>query len=144
MVCLKPFDFPGEYVFSSEGVNGRQTVNVGAIKAPAGSAVMQYAWDECQRMDPAALKWSQCGPGLARRALDACGSDAWVHPPEVFCPIHFSQWESILEEQPEPGWPESTRAVHLWHELWRREGRDKDASYAPGCLYERLKRHYLE
>jgi hypothetical protein len=34
LVCLRPFDFQDQYVFSSEGINGRQVVNVGAIKAP--------------------------------------------------------------------------------------------------------------
>jgi hypothetical protein len=144
MVCLKPFDFPAEYVFSSEGVNGRQLVNVGALKVPPGSAVMQYAWDACGRMDPGELKWSQCGPGLARQAIDACALEAYVEPPDVFCPVHFSEWEMVIDASREPRFGESTRAVHLWNELWRRERRDKDGSYPPGCLYERLKRRYLE
>jgi hypothetical protein len=31
----------------------------------------------------------------------------------------------------------------VWNELWRREGRDKDAPYPRGCLYEDLKKRYL-
>jgi hypothetical protein len=34
-------------------------------------------------------------------------------------------------------------AVHLWNEMWRRNQRDKDETYDPGCLYEQLKRRYL-
>ena len=34
--------------------------------------------------------------------------------------------------------PSSTRAVHLWNEMWRRAGRDKDSSYHPACLFEQL------
>lgn len=144
MVCLRPFDFAGEYVFSSEGINGRQLVNVGALKVPAGSAVMRYAWDACQQMDPAELKWSQCGPGLARQAIEACALEAYVEPPEVFCPVHFSEWESMLDASRETHFGESTRGIHLWNELWRRAGRDKDGRYPSGCLYERLKQRYLE
>jgi len=66
-----------------------------------------------------------------------------VAPPEVFCPIHFSQWETMLDESAQFRFAESTRTIHLWNELWRREGRDKDADFASGCLYEQLKRRYL-
>jgi mannosyltransferase OCH1-like enzyme len=143
MVCVAPLDFASEYVFSSEGINGHQVVNVGALKVPAQSAVMQYAWDACEQMDPAELKWSQCGPTLMRKAVEACALEAHVAAPEVFCPIHFSQWGTMLDASAEHRFGESTRAVHLWNELWRREGRDKDAEFAPDCLYETLKRRYL-
>src|SRR5437764_11571217 len=63
-ICLKPFDLSAEFVFSSERGGGGPIVNVGAIKVPAGSAVMQYAWKACRRLDPTQLKWSQCGPLL--------------------------------------------------------------------------------
>ena len=36
-----------------------------------------------------------------------------------------------------------TAAVHMWHEVWRRNGADKDAQFHPDCLYEKLKRMYL-
>src|SRR5229473_6890984 len=37
LVCLKPFDFVEDYVFSSEQACGQQFINCGAIRAPAGS-----------------------------------------------------------------------------------------------------------
>jgi len=143
-ICVKPFDFPEDYVFSSEGINGRQLANVGAVKVPAGSAVMQYAWEACEKMNTADLKWSQCGPTLMRQAIEAGSLEQFVQPPEVFCPVHFTAWETMLN--PAVGWrfDEKTCAIHLWNELWRRSGRDKDASYPDRCLYEQLKRRYLE
>jgi len=43
------------------------------------------------------------------------------------------------------GIPDNPRiyGIHLWNEMWRRADRDKDRSYHPDCLYERLKRRYL-
>ena len=38
---------------------------------------------------------------------------------------------------------ERTHAVHLWNELWRRGGFDKDDDYDPGCLYQRLQTPHL-
>src|SRR5258708_3897842 len=48
-ICLKPFRFRTPYVFSSEGINGRQLVNLAAVKVPRKSAIMRYAWRACER-----------------------------------------------------------------------------------------------
>jgi hypothetical protein len=144
LVCLKPFDFSSRFVFSSERGRADALVNVGAIKTPAGSEVMHYAWTACTRMDPAQLKWSQCGPTLAGAAVKACSLQAYVQPPHVFCPIHFSEWERMLDPAETWAFDESTAAIHCWNELWRRSNRSKDSAYPAGCLYEELKRRYLD
>src|SRR5437773_4701676 len=64
VVCLRPFDFPEEYVFSSELNAGREIVNCGAIKAPKGSEAMAYAWRVCQAKKPGQLAWGETGPRL--------------------------------------------------------------------------------
>ena len=38
---------------------------------------------------------------------------------------------------------QTTCALHLWYEMWRRAGQDKNKRYMPECLYERRKRTYL-
>lgn len=143
LICLKPFDFDAPYVFSSEGLEGRQTINVGAIKVPPGSQVMEYAWSECEKLDTNQLEWSQCGPQLAERAIDACGLNDYVQRPEVFCPVYFTDWQRILEPDAGLAFDGRTYAVHLWNELWRRAGQDKDCAYPSDCLYEQLKQRYL-
>src|SRR5262245_10649377 len=67
-VALRRFDFETPYVFSSEEENGAEVPNAGAIMAPPGSAVMEYAWDYCRRQDPQTLRWGQTGPALLRSA----------------------------------------------------------------------------
>ncbi len=141
-ICLKPFDFESEYVFSSEAVNGRTLVDLAAVKVPAGSSIMQLAWEACERMDVSELKWSQCGPTLLRSCVEKCGLEQYVKCADTFCPIHFSVWEQVLDPKLWWDFPGETHGVHLWNELWRREGRDKDAAYPEGCLYERLKALY--
>lgn len=143
-ICVKPFQFPEEYVFSSEGVNGRQLVNVGAMNVPPASAVMQHAWNACERMNQSELKWSECGPTLLRAAVEACALPRYVKTWETFCPVHFSVWETMLDPAVCWTFDDQTHAIHLWNELWRRAGQDKDARYASDCLYEQLKKRYLE
>jgi Glycosyltransferase sugar-binding region containing DXD motif/Alpha 1,4-glycosyltransferase conserved region len=143
-ICLRPFHFSDDYVFSSEGINGRQLVNLGAIKVPPGSCVMKYTWDACERMNTGELKWSHCGPTLLGQAVETCSLQQYVQPSDVFCPVHFSTWEQVLDPSIRWDFNEQTRAVHLWNELWRRSGQDKNAQYSAGCLYEELKQRYLE
>jgi hypothetical protein len=143
-ICIKPFDFADEYVFSSEGINGRQLVNVGAVRAPVGSAIMRHAWEACERLNTSELKWSQCGPSLMGAAVESFSLGRYVKPWNVFCPVHFSVWEKMLDPDVSWDFDEDTHAIHLWNELWRRFDQDKNASYPTECLYEQLKRRYLE
>jgi len=145
-ICLRPFQFAAEYVFSSERSAGQPgvTVNLAAIKAPPGSPILQWAWDTCQSFDPQQLSWGQAGPLLLTRGVEEHKLTQYIQSPEVFCSLDHTKWNRVIERgMPwRPGF--EAFAVHLWNERWRRAGQDKDAQYDPGCFYERLKRQYLE
>ena len=140
VVCLKPFAFDSDHVFASETFRGRQLVSSAVIKAPPGSRAMAYAWRVCQSKNPAELQWGETGPRLVEAAVDHCELRCCVQPPKVFCPIDYGQWKRILDADDKIELGPSSSAVHLWHEMWRRAGCDKDADYDSECLYERLKR----
>lgn len=139
MVCLRPFEFAGEHVFASELSKATRYVSTGAIRAPRGSEAMAYAWEVCQSKDPSQLKWGETGPALLAQAVERFSLQDAVQEPAVFCPFPYAEWEKVLDADA-PELPAEAAAVHLWNEMWRREGRDKDGTYDPGCLYERLKR----
>ena len=143
IVCLKPFDFPDEYVFSSEiNHRGCEVVNCGVIKTPPASDVMAYAWKVCQGKNPARLVWGETGPKLMAKAVKRFGLDKHKKSHQAFCPIDYEEWHKVLQ----PGFElldERTYAIHLWNEMWRLEGQDKNAQYSLTCLYEKLKRIYL-
>jgi hypothetical protein len=143
LVCTRRFDFDDEYVFSSEVNRDVIVPNVGALKVPAQSPVMTYAWDFCQRADATLLRWGQTGPALIRAAIDAHGLQSCIKAPEVFCPIGWFEWQRLIEADPLHQLTTVTRGIHLWNELWRRSGTSKDADYPPSSLYETLKRRYL-
>jgi Alpha 1,4-glycosyltransferase conserved region/Glycosyltransferase sugar-binding region containing DXD motif len=144
LVCLKPFDFDDPYVFSSQHNQflTAEEVCVGALKSPAGSDFASYLWDVCKSKDTATLRWGETGPQLTQAAVRKFGLDRYVRSAATFCPIPFKTWTDLLDGDRTWHFGEETYAVHLWNELWRREGRDKDSVYDANCLYERLKRHY--
>ena len=143
MVCLRRFDFADDYVFSSEMSEGQEVTNAGAIKAPAGSNVMSYAWQICQRKNIENLVWGETGPGLVDKAIRLFSLQQFKRPPQVFCPISYSEWDSVLQPGAVQAFDKTTHAVHLWNEMWRRASLDKNQKFHPECLYEELKRKHL-
>ena len=142
IVCLKPFDFPSEFIFSSEISKGLEVISSGVFKVPAGSEVMAYAWEVCKTKNPEHLVWGETGPRLIDAAVRKFGLEKYLQPHHVFCPLGFWEWHNVLETDGEMALREDTRAIHLWNEKWREAGQDKNASYPEDCLYEQLKRKY--
>ncbi len=142
-ICLKPFDFDTEYVFSSEFAQGQEFINSGIFKAPTGSEVMRYAWRVCEMKDPKAIVWGETGPRLMAAAVREFSLETYTQRPEVFCPIGYADWQKILEPEADLKLSDRSYAIHLWNERWRAAGQVKNKSYPDGCLYETLKRKYL-
>ena len=143
LICLKPFDFPEEYVFSSEMDRGLEVITSGIIKAPPGSEVMAYAWDICQSKNQAELKWGETGPRLMGEAVRKFSLEQYQKPHNFFCPLGYQEWQKILDPEATIAEDKDVYAIHLWNEKWRAAGQDKNAQYAQDCLYEKLKRRYL-
>jgi hypothetical protein len=144
VVALRPFDFRMEYVFGQEiAGNSQAVVNSGVIKAPAGACIMNFAWERCLGRNPSTLRWGETGPKLMHEAVEQFELRHNVLPAVTFYPISYSRWYEVLLPGMWEGFAEQTHAVHLWHEMWRRTGVDKDEVFAPNCLYERLKARFL-
>src|SRR5271165_176092 len=81
-ICLKPFDFPQEHVFSSEMHHGTPVVNSAVIKVPIGSEFCEYAWRVCQTKNVQNLIWGETGPQLAGEAVELLGLRQFVVRPD--------------------------------------------------------------
>lgn len=141
-ICLKPFDFPSEHVFAAEEVDGLEVITSGIIKAPAESPAMAYAWEVCQSKNPEQLRWGETGPKLMGEAVRKFSLERYGKPFQVFCPLGYSEWRKVLEPDAS-ALDERSYAIHLWNEMWRAAGQDKNARYPETCLYEQLKSRYL-
>jgi hypothetical protein len=139
VVCLKRFKFKTEHVFASEIAKETPTVTSCVIRAPAGSPAMRMAWDVCDASDPNTLRWGETGPRLCGTVVSELKLDDRVQPPQVFCPIPYHRWRDLLDPNVKPSLG-GAYAVHLWNELWRREGVSKDGPYESRCLYGLLTR----
>jgi hypothetical protein len=144
VVCLRPFDFPAPYVFASEMAKGTAVPASAVIKSPAGSEAMAYAWSVCLSKQPALLKWGETGPKLVADLIARFSLNAFVQPVAAFCPMECQEWSNLLTFPARLPMGEGTFAIHLWNEMWRFHGRDKNASYPPNCAYTQLREMYSD
>ena len=128
--CLRAFRFDAPYVLVSEpGKPG--LLHNGIIKAPPGSPLMQRMVQLASAADTKTMRWGTTGSKLLTTVVnrDFPALKAYVVPAQVFCPVH---WASVHKTRNAPQTirlAPSTVAVHLFNEMWRRNGIDTNANY---------------
>jgi len=104
---------------------------------------MTYAWKVCENKNPNRLVWGETGPKLIAKALRKFLLKGYRKSSRVFCPVNYEKWQTVLDPDVELPFDDGIYAIHLWNEMWRLAGQDKNAQYPERCLYEKLKRTYL-
>ena len=143
-VCLRPFEFGEEYVFASEPASDGEVLTNAILKAEAGSPFLEYVWRVCLEKDPSKLVWGETGPRLVADGVRRLGLERFTKAAKTFCPVSYRDWRSLITPDAVLEFDADTCAVHLWHEMWRRDGADKDKDYPLGRQFERLKSRYPE
>ncbi len=144
VVCLRPFDFPNEYVFATEpDERGRAFVTNSVIKAPVGSPVLKSALAFCETSDLTKLRWGASGPDLLHRLVSCSEFSQFAQPPETFCPMSPQRWITPLLPSSLNALSTGCYAVHLWNEMWRRFSVNKYERFAPQSLFEQFRAMYL-
>ncbi len=125
VVCLRQFDFAEPIVIASERIpKGIQATNA-VFKLPPGHAVARLCYEAASREDRAKLTWGKIGPLLLDRVVRENELQQFVKPPDIFCPLDHWKWKSLLSENSKSLVElvtDESRAIHLWHENWRRAG----------------------
>jgi mannosyltransferase OCH1-like enzyme len=136
VVALKPFEFAAPYIIATErGVKvGPPKTATCVIYCPPESDLMRFCLKRCQEIDKRTLRWHVIGPPLLAEAVRKTGLESCQVNPEVFCPVNWFDVESLFGN----GNVGDSHAIHLWNEMWRRKGINKDKQYAAESLYERL------
>jgi hypothetical protein len=139
IICLRPFPQNENYVFSATALqNNHYLVNNSVIKTPPGSELMARLVERTSKVRGEA-PWGTTGPQLMTEMVYDINLEEYIHPAEDFQPIHYKQYQTVLEpDQPIP----DAYSIHLWNEMWRREDLDKDAVYPATSIFEVLKRRY--
>ncbi len=158
VICLRPFDIESDYVFARARrvklfgtLSETFRVQSCVIKTPQDSEIMDYCYEVSMSKNPQELEWGEIGPQMLRSAVKKFGLERYVLGPYAFCPIDWHSWERCIDASRIIAWLEkakmfifSARAIHLWHEMWRKHGIDKNQTFPETCLYEQLKKRYIQ
>ena len=146
VVCLKPFEFP-EYAIAVEHnppevAGGQPSVRFTncVLKVPRNSRIMLECYAVADAADKSALRWGDIGPRLLTERVQRHRLERFAMPAAAVCPLDWWNLQAVVTA-PLPPLPNSY-AVHMWNEMWRASGLDKDAAYPADCAYEQLKRRY--
>jgi len=144
-ICLKPFDFESEYVFiGGKGLVGADDcITSGLFKAPAHSEIMKWGWEQCQQMDPNTMSWGQAGPPLFTEAVHKFGLLDIIIPGALFFPVFYTKAPGAFIDPDTSADYGDAYSVHLFNEIWRLAGTDKNATYPSTSAYEKLKERFL-
>ena len=166
VVCLRPFEFEAERVF---GYQEPSVVNTAVLRFPKDDPLMRtmeklcrkpntlMPYDDFRRMRRKLkrrfvrgnrrddINWGEYGPVGLTALLKYRGLLSAAKPEKWFYPVHHSAWRSLFDGT-FAGGLDSLRdsyCVHLWNEMLRRDGVDKNASFPKDSLIEQLKARYL-
>jgi mannosyltransferase OCH1-like enzyme len=156
VVCLKPFQFISDYVFASENYVSYEKKTITqvtncVIKVPAGSKIMGYCYEQSLAKNPNELKWGETGPKLISKAvLKQFKMHSQVQNPTTFCPIPYQFWKFFIADNINledavkiTELTNDSYSIHLYNEMWRRNNVNKNESFAPDSIFEKLKKRYL-
>jgi mannosyltransferase OCH1-like enzyme len=143
-VCLKPFDFKEDFVFSSEMTNDYErhyTINNTFIKSKPGAKFLKDCLDFLSIRGHEYIHWGELGITLLSRMIFRNRLEQFIKYPEYFCPVSYHNFNHLIGNSSYV-LPEISYALHWWNEMWRRKGIDKNAKFPEKSLYETLKSKY--
>ena len=171
VICLRPFDFPSEYVFASSGcmdykndyvplpLEDRYVYKPGHfvgdafLKAPANSELMLYccrAIEEDPRKGMENIPYDELGPRLFKKAVLKFGLERHIQVPIVFDPVSHDQIHRVID--PTASWDlRGSYAAHFSGSRWEHgsnlgtigsAGLMPNDKHPDACLYEHLQNKY--
>ncbi len=149
IISLKKFDHEDDFLFASAKTPRKflrygNTVCNCVMKTPKDSIIMEYCYDKASQKDSSEISWGETGPELLTKAVKYLQHKSDVAKYDLFCPVHWFQWDKLIKKNPNINLIANSDAVHFWNEMWRRANIDKSGKFPEDSIYEILKRLYLE
>lgn len=146
VICLREFDFSLDHCFTTEVIfdyGPPMTIaNNAIIKAPKNAEFLSDMLAYMERKDLTNAKWGQFGSRFLARVLSHYDSQKYIQPDYRFCPINWHQTALLFKEDVEMNF-DNSHAIHLWNNIWSVQGIDKNATFHPNSIIEKLKAKYL-
>lgn len=146
VICLKNFHFKSNYVFSSECVpsaeSGKCIIATSVIKSKRKAQFLLELLNYIEMKDHSFVPWGSFGPKLFNTILGTYDCSKYISSTDTFCPINWYDTDLLFSIEP-PSISGNSYAIHLWNEIWRRKGINKNATFSSSSIIEFYKKLYL-
>jgi hypothetical protein len=150
MLCLRP-DVPEQPIALGWEIKGH-VVGTAAMKLPRQHWFAAKLYEAARGLirakgAGAKLAWAEIGPTLLTRLVLECGLAPKLEPHHRFYPVGWHDYQVVLKPEEQESVRERVRDsvfLHLWTEMYRRDGLDPAAAPPGSWLAAMFRRHGCE
>ena len=144
VLCLNPLPKDDKFIFSTEyQMDMTPHTATGIIKCEPNSRIMKECFDFSMKQDKGTLKWGEIGPKLLHRKVKELGMEEYLVETVEYNPLKGTEVSKLFDPHVNLNYELTSKTVHLWNEIWRRFGVDKNAQYHPESFIEKNKRRFI-
>lgn len=117
------------------------SINNAVLALPKGSLLAAQLFEIADAAPPEQQRWGECGPQLMTTLVKLHSLESAVYPPSSVHPIPFPDAPRVFQPDPTRSVHRSTThsyAVHLWNEVLRQHGIDKNGPFPRTSLIATL------
>lgn len=146
MVCLNNFDMDSDYLFIKEKIKDGneyyEQITTSMMKFPAGSEFGGYLITESEKLidNRRIIPWGIIGPEFLNQICIEKGLEKYALNYKEACQISYYEVEKFIFKNVE--FDSNQKCLHLYNEMWRGVGINKNNKYNNKSIYEKLKNKY--
>lgn len=141
--CIKKFRTPTERVAGEITQQSKNQASTQFLHFEPNNSMMKEFYDHCNSIDCSNIQWGDIGPTLINNKIENCAYwkgdghyKEYLLDYKNFNPIPFWHWKIFLSESKSDIKKinkikelEDVYCIHLWNEMWRRAGVDKNSDF---------------
>jgi hypothetical protein len=156
VICVRPLDYKEDFVIASEPVFEYTDKKITSflIKIKKGSEISKEAIkiqrEHKKLILSGQMQWGS-GPLTTNHIVEKYKLHKYILPWNATCSCAWDQGQSIFNPNFKPNpkvitkiteIPKDMKIIHMWNEVLRRTGLDKNATFHPESLFEIFKRRH--
>lgn len=152
VVCLKPFEIEANSVagqLNNRNETGIVHASTQFLQFEKNSDIMKEAMEISMTKDLKNLKWADIGPLLIEKLIFKKHQEVKILPYYNFNPNHYWNWNFVLSNKKteymlELHNREDVFGIHLWNEMWRRNGINKETQFEKNSFMDIIEKKYIK
>ena len=148
VICIKNFSVSKNKVAGEMVTEGNFWASTQFLHFDTKNKLMEDLFLHCKSMDCGDIEWGDIGPKLINDKIKEANLESYILPANNINANPWWKWKDILDPEKKASLMELSEkqdvfCMHLWNEMWRRDGIDKNSEPPSGSFLEHLFERYL-